>query len=119
MARAAALGFNVMRFGASGFWPPDQMLFVNKSTRPQFLAALDSVFDDAKALGVRLIPSLQWNYWAFADVCNETLGRDMMRDPDSCAQRGSKEFISTVVSRYSVSQYRDVVYAWRYDIVYS
>ena len=42
-----------------------------------------------------------------------------MRDPDSAAQRGSKEFISTVVSRYSVSQYRDVVYAWRYDIVYS
>jgi hypothetical protein len=114
MSRAAALGFTVMRFGASGFWPPDQKLFVDESTRPQFLAALDSVFDDAKALGVRLIPSLQWNHWAFADVCNGTLGGDMMRDPDSCAQRGSQQFISTVVGRYSGagSQYRDVVYAW-------
>ena len=114
MARAAALGFSVMRFAASGFWPPDQMLFVDQSTRPQFLAALDSVFDDAKALGVRLIPSLQWNHWAFVDLCNETLGGDMMRDPDSCAQRGSKEFVSTIVSRYSGagSPYRDVVWAW-------
>ena len=112
MARAVALGFNVMRFGASGFWPPDQMLFVDESTRPQFLAAMDSVFDDAKALGVRLIPSLQWNHWSFADLCNETLGGDMMRDPGSCAQRGSNAFISTVVSRYSSPEYRDVVYAW-------
>eukprot|EP01048_Picozoa_sp_COSAG05_P000978 COSAG05_NODE_31_length_28416_cov_170.150652_1_plen_1216_part_10 len=114
MARAAALGFTVMRFAASGFWPPDQKLFVDESTRPQFLAALDSVFDDAQALGVRLIPSLQWNHWAFADVCNGTLGGDMMRDPDSCAHHGSRQFISTVVGRYSGagSKYRDVVYAW-------
>ena len=87
---------------------------MDESTRPSFLAALDSVFDDAKALGARLIASLQWNHWVFADVCNETLGGDMMRDADSCAHRGSKEFISTLVSRFSGadSQYRDVVYAW-------
>lgn len=112
MARAAALGFTVLRFGASGFWPPDQMLFVDRSTRPHFLAALDSVFDDAKALGIRLIPSLQWNHWAFADVCNETLGADMMRRATSCSQRGSKEFVSTIVERYSTPSYNDVIYAW-------
>ena len=112
MARAAALGFNVLRFGASGFWPPDQRLFVDGSTRPQFLQALDSVFDDAASLGIQLIPSLQWNHWAFADICNETLGGDMMRSPASCAQRSSRDFVSTVVRRYSSPQYKDVVYAW-------
>lgn len=112
MARAAALGFTVLRFGASGFWPPDQMLFVNASTRPQFLAALDSVFDDAKVLNIQLIPSLQWNVWAFVDVCNETLGSDMMRNPSSCSHRGTRDFIATVVSRYSTPKYKDTVYAW-------
>ena len=112
MARAAGLGFTVLRFGASGFWPPDQRLFMDTSTRPQFLAALDSVFDDAKALGVQLIPSLQWNHWVFSDLCNETLGGDMMRTANSCAQRSSKEFITTVVNRYSTPEYRDVVYAF-------
>ena len=114
MARAKALGFDVLRFGASGFWAPDQDLFNNATTRPQFLAALDSVFNDAQALGVRLIPSLQWNHWVFADVCHESLGADMMRDPASCSYKGVQAFVSTVVARYSGprSPYRDVVYAW-------
>jgi len=114
MLRAKALGFNVLRFGASGFWPGDHALFVNTTTRPLYLAALDSVFEDAKTLGVQLIPSLQWNYWAFVDVCHESLGTDMMRDPTSCSYRGVEEFVSTVVSRYSGpgTQYPGVVYAW-------
>ena len=114
MARAKALGFDVLRFGASGFWPRDQALFNNATTRPQFLAALDSVFDDAKALGVQLVPSLQWNSWVFADLCHESLGADMMREPTSCSHRGVHEFVSTVVARYSGprSPYHDVVYAW-------
>ena len=84
MKRAKALGFDVLRFGASGFWPADHALFVNTTTRPLYLAALDSVFEDAVSLGVQLIPSLQWNHWAFVDVCHESLGADMMRDPASC-----------------------------------
>ena len=114
MARAKALGFDVLRFGASGFWPPDQALFTNATTRPQFLAALDSVFDDAQALGVRLIPSLQWNHWAFVDLCHESMGAHMMRDPTSCSYRGAQAFVSAVVERYSGpgSPHRDVVYAW-------
>ena len=114
MARAKALGFDVLRFGASGFWPPDQALFHNATTRPQFLAALDGVFDDAAALGVRLIPSLLWNHWAFADLCREALGADLMRDPASCSYRGVRDFVSTVVARYSGAQspHRGAVYAW-------
>ena len=115
MMRAKALGFDVLRFGASGFWPADHALFVNTTTRPLYLAALDSVFEDARALGVKLIPSLQWNHWAFVDtVCHESLGADMMRDPASCSHRGVQEFVSTVVARYSgpSARYRGVVYAW-------
>lgn len=114
MARAKALGFDVLRFGASGFWPPDQALYTNATTRPVFLAALDSVFDDAQALGVRLIPSLQWSHWAFVDLCHESLGADMMRDPTSCSHRGVQAFVSAIVERYSGprSPHRDVVYAW-------
>ena len=90
MLRAKALGFNVLRFGASGFWPGDHALFVNMTTRPLYLAALDSVFEDAKTLGVQLIPSLQWNYWAFVDVCHESLGTDMMR---TCAASTTTPFL--------------------------
>ena len=111
LARAAADGFNVIRFAASGFWPHDLMLFVNETTRPSYLAALDSVFADAQHLGVRLIPSLQWNHWAFVDICNETLGADMMRDSTSCSSRATKTFVTTIVKRYTTA-YADVVYAW-------
>ena len=110
LARAAADGFNVIRFAASGFWPHDLMLFVNETTRPSYLAALDSVFADARHLGVRLIPSLQWNHWAFVDICNETL-RDMMRNSTSCSSRATNMFVTTVVKRYATA-YADVVYAW-------
>jgi hypothetical protein len=110
MAAAATDGFNVIRFGASGFWPIDLMLFANETTRPLFLSALDGVFADAAELGVRLIPSLQWNHWAFADICNETLGRDMMRNKTSCSHRTTETFVRTIVKRYS--GYADVVYAW-------
>ena len=112
MASAKAKGFEVLRFAASGFWPVDHALFVNSTTRPLFFAALDSVFDDAKRLGVRLIPSMQWNHWAFVDVCHESLGRDMMRNASSCSYIGTREFVTTLVARYSTGKYADVVYAW-------
>ena len=110
MESAHSLGFNVIRFAVSGFWPVDHQLWVNASTRPHYYTALDSVFEDAKRFQMQLIPSLLWNHFSFVDVCHETMSQ-LMRNTSSCSYQRAQEFVQTIVQRYAV-KYAPQIKAW-------
>ena len=111
MARAKALGFDVYVSAPRGFGPRTGA--VHQRDDPAAFDRARHRVRRRRALGVRLIPSLQWNHWAFVDVCGESLGARMMRDAASAATAGT----GVCVRRRSTLQqprspYKDVVYAW-------
>jgi hypothetical protein len=101
LAAAAARGFRVIRFGATGFWPVDHELWLNQSTRALYWGEFDSVLQDARELNVSLVPSLFWNLWTHADVCKEPLSALISGDPATCAVKTAKEYTSELVQRYA------------------
>jgi hypothetical protein len=107
----------VIRFGASGFWPVDQALWANESTRKLYWDEFDSVVEDATELKVKLIPSLLWNIFAVVDLCKEPLSALIpsafehhtgnsthvlhRRNAITCSLSSAREFTSELVSRYA------------------
>jgi hypothetical protein len=108
---ASSLGFKVIRFAASGFWPVDHKLWFDVSTRSKFFEALDTVFEDAKMFNVQLIPSLMWNQFSFVDICRNNSMSKLMKSTTSCSHQNAKIFTQMVVQRYSI-KYSNQIKAW-------
>jgi hypothetical protein len=95
-------------FIASDFWPTDMTTntgwMVNHDA---FFTAFDQLVTDARARGLRLVPSLLWNTYLFPDIAQEPAGRLFV--PGSMSRMLAERYISEVVTRY---RDRDAILFW-------
>ena len=101
-------GFAFLRVAVTGFFPViiddhknDLALWQNNPTK--FWAATDEMFDDLDRAGIRLVPTLAWNFTQFP-----ALGRDklttFLQDPKSRSRQLLAQFIRDFISRYRQRQ---------------
>src|SRR5713101_2834131 len=88
-ARDAGLGF--FRVAVTGYSPVEfdakqHDLTLWQSDPPQFWTALDAMFDDLDAAGIRLVPSFVWNIAQFPALGGDTIAT-FVRDPNSASRR--------------------------------
>ncbi len=108
MDSAVAAGFTHARFIASGYWPTDMTTGNGWNANPTaFLAAFDQLVADARARGLRLIPSLLWQFYLFADINNAPV-QDLFT-PGTATRLMANAYITAIVSRYANDP---VILAW-------
>ena len=105
-ARDAGLGF--FRVAITGYSPVefnqnrhDLMLWQNDP--PRFWAALDLMFDDLDAAGIRLVPCFVWNLAQFPALGGDSIAT-FMRDPDLVSRRLLAQFVRDFIARYKARQ---------------
>jgi hypothetical protein len=96
--RVAVTGYGPTEFNASRH---DLSLWQNDP--PQFWAALDRMFDDLDAAGIRLVPSFVWNLAQFPALGNDTTAT-FLRDPDSASRRLLAQFLRDFIGRYKARE---------------
>lgn len=99
MDLARSRGFTHARFEASQFWPaelqgPDGW----RSNPAGYFAAFDALMADARARGLRLVPSLLWQSFLFPDAAGEPRGKLFV--PGSASRTLAEQYITQVVTRY-------------------
>lgn len=108
MDRARAAGFTHVRFIASGYWP------TNMSTGNGWLAApaaywasFDQMVFDARARGLRLVPSVFWNAFLFPDLNNAPLSA--LLTPGTPTRQMAEQYLAELVTRYRAEP---AIFAW-------
>ncbi len=101
-ARDAGLAF--FRVAVTGYSPVEfdakqHDLTLWQSDPPQFWTALDAMFDDLDAAGIRLVPSFVWNITQFPSLGNDNVAM-FVRDPNSASRRLLAQFIRDFIGRY-------------------
>jgi len=100
MDAARAAGFTHARLIASGYWPADMTRANGWRTSPtQYWAAFDQLVADARARGLRLVPSIFFNIWLFADLANQPLGQ--LFTPGTASRQLAEQYLVELVQRYS------------------
>ncbi|MBI5497947.1 MAG: hypothetical protein HY904_23290 [Deltaproteobacteria bacterium] len=108
MDSARAAGFTHARFIASGYWPTDMTTGAGwVADKAAYFAAFDALVTDARARGLRLIPSLLWHLFLFPDLNNQPLSA--LFTPGSATRQMAEEYIRDVVTRYAG---QDVILFW-------
>ncbi len=103
---ARAAGFTFARFIPSAFWPQHTM-FGWLGNPDLYWSQMDAIFDDARAEGMRLVPTLIWNYHLFPDLAGEPVS--MLFTPGSATRKLAERFMTEFVTRY---RSRDNVLFW-------
>jgi hypothetical protein len=103
---ARTAGFTYARFIPSAYWPQHTM-FGWLGNPDAYWAQMDAIFDDARAEGMRLVPTLIWNYHLFPDLAGEPVS--MLFTPGSATRKLAERFITEFVTRY---RGRDNVLFW-------
>lgn len=103
---AHAAGFTFARFIPSAFWPQHTM-FGWLGNPDLYWSQMDAIFDDARAEGMRLVPTLIWNYHLFPDLAGEPVS--MLFVPGSATRKLAERFMTEFVTRY---RGRDNVLFW-------
>jgi len=93
---AGRRGFVAIRFAGVGFYPKNMRNWPNEKA---YWGAFDRLVKTAKANGVRLIPTINWNIYLFGDMANECV-QDMLLDPDSRARQYLWLHTHQIVTRY-------------------
>src|SRR5260370_32696426 len=100
MDHAVSAGFNHARFEASGFWPNEMTRSNGWMTNPTaYWAAFDQMVADARSRGLRLVPSILWNAFLFADLGGGSVGQLLV--PGSHSRQLAEEYIRQMVTRYA------------------
>ncbi len=92
--RVAVTGYSPSEFNAK-----QHDLTLWQSDPPRFWAALDAMFDDLDAAGIRLVPSFVWNVTQFPALGNDTVAT-FVRDPNAASRRLLAQFIRDFIARY-------------------
>jgi len=96
--RVAVTGYSPVEFNAK-----QHDLTLWQSDPPRFWMALDRMFDDLDAGGVRLVPSFVWNITQFPALGNDSVAT-FVRDPDAASRRLLAQFIRDFIARYKARQ---------------
>ena len=96
LASAAKHGFTAIRFSGVGFYPVDMKTWPRQDA---WWGAFDALVADAKRLGVRLIPVVNWNTSLFPDMAQECI-QDMLLNPDSRSWQYLELYTRQLVGRY-------------------
>lgn len=96
MEEASRRAFTAIRFSAVGFWPTDMKDWHRQDF---YWGAFDALVADAKRLGLRLIPVVNWNVYLFPDMAGECV-LDMMTNPDSRSWQYLELYARQLVGRY-------------------
>jgi hypothetical protein len=99
MDHARAAGITHARFIASGFWPINMSTGSGWVANPTaFFAGFDQMMADARARGLRVVPSLLWNTYLFPDLAHEPVGN--LFTPGTATRMLAERYITQVVTRY-------------------
>ncbi len=109
MTSACSRGFTFLRVSGSLYWP-SQMNSSYIAYPEAYWAAYDTMVADARSCGCRLMPSLFWNAFMFADLSGEPLGTGV-RDPTSFTSQAMHRYAAELVSRYAAN---DTIAAWEF-----
>jgi hypothetical protein len=85
-----------IRFTLTGFWPED--LELPLQAREVFFQRFDGFIRDAKSAGIRLIPTVFWNYASLPDYLGEPLSA--WGELKSKTRRAMSEFVDALMRRY-------------------
>ena len=96
-----------IRFGANGFYPSDNDLYVNH--REEYFKAFDMLVADAERLEIGLVPCLFWYFPTVPDLVDESI--DQWGNPDSKTHAFMRQVITDVVGRYKDSP---AIWAWEF-----
>jgi hypothetical protein len=104
IADARDAGLSFFRVAVTGYSPSEfdtrnHDLSLWQSDPPRFWAALDRMFDDLDAEGMRLVPSFVWNIGQFPAMAGDSIAT-FVRDPNSASRRLLAQFIGDFAGRY-------------------
>ncbi len=97
---AANAGFTVIRMRAAPYWPVWLEQWQNETTREAFWDKMDDVINAAGSRGIKLIPSILWNPFVFADAVHEPLHAMFDMSQPSAARTLLYEFTAELIERY-------------------
>src|SRR5712691_9420546 len=108
IADAHDAGLTFFRVAVTGYSPVEfntkaHDLTLWQSDPSRFWAALDAMFDDLDATGIRLVPSFIWNIAQFPALGNDTIAT-FVRDPNAASRRLLAQFIRDFIARYKERQ---------------
>ena len=108
MDRARAAGFTHVRFIASGYWPTNMTTGNGWIANPTaWWAGFDQMVSDARARGLRLVPSLLWNLFLFPDINGAPLSA--LFTPGTPTRQMAEQYVSQVITRYRSNP---AIFAW-------
>lgn len=104
IADARDAGLTFLRAGVAGYGPSEfddrrNDLALWQRDPPRFWAALDAMFDDLDAAGMRLVPAFIWNTAQFAALAHDNV-TTFIRDPNSASRRLFAQFLREFITRY-------------------
>lgn len=100
MDAARAQGFTHARFAATPYWPIDMTGSKGWKNFPGvYWAAFDQLVADARARGLRLVPSMFWNLYMFPDAFGEPIGK--LFTPASVTRVKAEQYVTEFVTRYA------------------
>jgi hypothetical protein len=108
MDAARAAGMTHVRFVATPSFPIEMTTNNGWVADPAaYWAAFDAAVSDARARGLRLIPSILWNHFLFPDIAGEPASQ--LFTPGSKTRTLAESYITELVARY---RDRDVILYW-------
>jgi hypothetical protein len=109
---AEASGIAFFRFWASGFWPVEMKLYLEKPD--DYWRQMDELFALCGEHHVKLVPSIFFNHLMWPDLCNEPWQAAL--DPESKTYKAMHRYAREIVSRYKTDTN---VLAWEIGNEYS
>lgn len=101
-------GIDLVRFAASPYCPSHLALWrLGGKNESLYWSVLDSIFDEADAAGVRLIPVVMWRIVLPSLACGEPIGQ--LFQSGSCSHELLRNYTVDLVQRY---QNRESVVVW-------
>lgn len=86
-----------IRFSLTGFWPDDLAMSLEQTD--QFLERFDKFVAEARSYGIRLLPTVFWNYAALPGYSGESLAA--WGNGDSRTRGAMRRLVKTLAERYS------------------
>ena len=103
-------GIRFVRFAASPFWPNEwQALYINNKVA--YWAAMDEVFNAAKSIGMKLVPTLFWSPLGVSDLNHGTLRE--YTNTSSPTMAFVHNYYKEMLPRYAAG-FEDVVICWEF-----
>lgn len=98
LADAATNGVTHVRIGGTLYSGAQMQTW--RDSPATYWSYFDAVVADAKAKGIKLIPTIVWNVCAFPDLAGTTLN-DMVSNPSSAARTLLSQYVTDLTSRYA------------------